>query len=65
MKDKYKFNFINWFYKDELTDKNEVYILPTIIFIKSNRYSYIKTYYIHFVWLKFVRNIEFIFTLKH
>ena len=65
MKDKYKFNFINWFYKDELTDKNEVYILPTIIFIKSNRYSYIKTYYIYFVWLKFVRNIEFIFTLKH
>ena len=57
-----KLTHINWFYKDEITDENEWYPLPTIMLTKHN-YAGAKmmVYYIHLVWLRWVRNIELCF----
>lgn len=57
-----KLTHINWFYEDEIPDKNEWYLLPTIVCTKHHFLrSRLTVYYIHFIWFRWVRNIELCF----
>jgi len=58
-------NKILWFTEDGIPDKNEVYLLPTIMFTQGTYcQGRLKTVYFHFIWLRWVRNIELLFSDK-
>ena len=61
-----KLTHINWFYKDEITDENDWYLFPTIMFTKHHYVgARLVVYYIHLIWLRWVRNIEICFEEKY
>jgi hypothetical protein len=60
-----KLDKILWWYEDGIPEKNDWYILPTIMvtwFYPKLGYS--KIVYIHFIWLRWVRNIELLFSKR-
>jgi hypothetical protein len=58
-------NKILWWYKDGIPDEHDTYLIPTIMVTWNyHELGYKKIVYIHFIWLRWVRNIELLFSEK-